>query len=155
MMWYLILLLWRINLSISLWIFCKLHIFLLWVLWNFFKDFTSECNSFSRSTFPEMSSHSSLIHTSNLILLSDMSWLAKLAIPSFESNPNTLLYCQIFINVSFIEMYALTGVYLPLHAVVGCNPPCSHKFCLLSIKNWLLLSILDFLRVNIHKGSSR
>ena len=96
-----------------------------------FNAFTSECNSFSRSIFLYMSSHSCLIHTPHLILLYEISWLLKLVIPSLELNPNTLLNCQFFINVSFIEMYTLTGVYLPFRAVIGCKPPCLHKFCLL------------------------
>ena len=108
-----------------------------------FKAFTSVCNYFSRSILLEMSSHSSLIKTPHLILLYEKSWLLKWVIPSLESNPNTLLDYKFLLNVSFIEVYTLSGIYFPFRAVIGCKPPCSHKYCLLSIKNWLFFFVLD------------
>ena len=144
MMRYLNLLLWRSNLSILLWILQTPNFSSPGTLKFLFKAFTSACNSFSMTIFLDMSSHNYFIQYPHLVFLYEMSWLLKWVISSFESNPNTLLDCNFLLNVSFIEVYKLSGIYLPFRAVIGCKKPCSHKGCLFSIKNWLFFFVLNF-----------
>ena len=102
-----------------------------------------------------MSWHSSMIKMSHLILLPDISWLVKLVISSLKYNPNAFRDHQFFINISFIWLYTFYGIYFPFLDIIGCNPPCSYKYVLLSFKNCLFFSFLVFLIPNCHKGSLR
>ena len=107
-----------------------------------FRALTIRCSPFNRSIFLNVSFHSSVIKMLHFILLSDISWLVKLRVSSLESNPNKLLAFHFFINLFFVLLYTFPGIYLPFLSIIGWNSPCSHKHCLLSIRNFLFPPIL-------------
>ena len=49
-----------------------------------------------------------------------------------------------FYKFFFCRIVYLAWDIFPFLAIILCKPPCSHKFCLLSIKNCLLFSILVY-----------
>ena len=139
--------------SVFLWFFCKLLILFLW-------DYCQIC----LRTLQE-----NIIISIDQFLGHVMTQLSDTNVTSYIDlwyimiseirNIFTKIWSQhnlkppIFINVSFIWFYTLPGMYFPFLAIIGFNPPCSHKYCFLSIKNCLFFSILVFLILNGHKGS--
>ena len=69
------------------------------------------------------------------ILLYDISRLLKLGMSTLESSPSKPLGFQFVINISFVSLYELPGVYYPFLCVVGIKPEFSHKHCLFLIKS--------------------
>ena len=135
---------WISNLSILLWFFCKLHIFLLWDLCQVCLRPSQEnvIYSIAQLFWHVMPQFFDTNATSNIafwyVMISELgnffTWI---------KSQHTLRF-PIFINVSFIVLYTLSGIYFPFIYIIGFKPPCSHNFCLLSIKNCFLVSILLF-----------
>ena len=93
---------WRSNLSVLLYIFCKIQKKQsLGPLSIASRDFAGIFICFN-SWFFYISFHSCPVKFSHLILLSDFSLLVKSVISSLECSPNNLLILQYFINISLI-----------------------------------------------------
>ena len=106
------------------------------------RDLTRICSSFNGSIF-YLSFHISIIKTLNFILISDISRLLKLGVSSLESNPNKLLDFH-FVIIYFFHMIVYNSWdILPFLVIIGCKPPCSHKYLWLSIIKCLFFYILD------------
>ena len=91
----------------------------------------------------DMSFHIYVIQILHLIFLSVIWWLVKLVMFLLEYNPNKLLAFQCFVNISFIWLYTLPGMYLTFIDIIVCNTPWSYKHFLLSFKKGLFFDIIS------------